>query len=62
MSAELPLIAKDAQALIEGLVASHGDQLRRILLARARNTVDVQDITQERHGWTGAIEDEYADL
>jgi RNA polymerase sigma factor (sigma-70 family) len=39
--------AKDAQALIEGLVASHGDQLRRFLLARVRNIADVPDITQE---------------
>jgi RNA polymerase sigma factor (sigma-70 family) len=41
------LRAKDAQALIEGLVASHGDQLRRFLLARVRNISDVPDITQE---------------
>jgi RNA polymerase sigma factor (sigma-70 family) len=41
------LPAKDAQALIEGLVASHGDQLRRFLLARVRNVADVPDITQE---------------
>jgi RNA polymerase sigma factor (sigma-70 family) len=41
------LPAKDAQALIEGLVASHGDQLRRFLLARVRNIADVPDITQE---------------
>lgn len=39
--------AKDAQILIEGLVASHGDQLRRFLLARVRNISDVPDITQE---------------
>ena len=39
--------AKDAQALIEGLVASHGYQLRRFLLARVRNIADVPDITQE---------------
>ena len=38
---------KDAQTLIEGLVASHGDQLRRFLLARARNIADVPDIAQE---------------
>ena len=43
----MPLPAKDAQALIEGLVASHGDQLRRFLLARVRNIADVPDITQE---------------
>ncbi len=47
MNRELPLPAKDAQALIEGLVASHGDQLRRFLLARVRNIADVPDITQE---------------
>jgi RNA polymerase sigma factor (sigma-70 family) len=41
------LPAKDAQALTEGLVASHGDQLRRFLLARVRNIADVPDITQE---------------
>jgi RNA polymerase sigma factor (sigma-70 family) len=41
------LPAKDAQALIEGLVASHGDQLRRFLLSRVRNIADVPDITQE---------------
>jgi RNA polymerase sigma factor (sigma-70 family) len=41
------LPAKDAQALIKGLVASHGDQLRRFLLARVRNIADVPDITQE---------------
>jgi RNA polymerase sigma factor (sigma-70 family) len=41
------LPAKDAQALIEALVASHGDQLRRFLLARVRNVSDVPDITQE---------------
>lgn len=39
--------AKDAQALIEGLVASHGDQLWRFLRARVRNIADVPDITQE---------------
>jgi RNA polymerase sigma-70 factor (ECF subfamily) len=43
----MPLPAKDAQTLIEGLVASHGDQLRRFLLARVRNISDVPDITQE---------------
>jgi RNA polymerase sigma factor (sigma-70 family) len=43
----MPLPAKDAQTLIEGLVASHGDQLRRFLIARVRNISDVPDITQE---------------
>ena len=47
MIRELPLPVKDAQALIEGLVASHGDQLRRFLLARVRNIADVPDMTQE---------------
>jgi RNA polymerase sigma factor (sigma-70 family) len=47
LSAELPLSAKDARALIEGLVASHGNQLRRFLFARVRNVADVPDITQE---------------
>jgi RNA polymerase sigma factor (sigma-70 family) len=47
LNQESPLPAKDAQALIEGLVASHGDQLRRFLLARVRNIADVPDITQE---------------
>jgi RNA polymerase sigma factor (sigma-70 family) len=41
------LPAKDSQALIEGLVASHGDQLRRFLLSRVRNIADVPDIAQE---------------
>jgi RNA polymerase sigma factor (sigma-70 family) len=41
------LPAKDAQALIKGLVASHGDQLRRFLLSRVRNIADVPDIAQE---------------
>jgi len=41
------LPAQDVQALIEGLVASHGDQLRRFLLSRVRNIADVPDITQE---------------
>jgi RNA polymerase sigma factor (sigma-70 family) len=41
------LPAKDAQTLIEGLIVSHGEQLRRFLLSRVRNTTDVPDITQE---------------
>jgi RNA polymerase sigma factor (sigma-70 family) len=41
------LIAKNAQSLIEGLVATHGDQLRRFLLNRVRNVADVPDLTQE---------------
>ena len=39
--------AQDVQTLIEGLIASHGDQLRRFLLARVRNVADVPDIAQE---------------
>jgi RNA polymerase sigma-70 factor (ECF subfamily) len=41
------LPAKNAQTLIEGLIVSHGDQLRRFLLSRVRNVADVPDITQE---------------
>ena len=37
----------DPQALVAGLVASHGEQLRRFLLARVRNAFDVPDIIQE---------------
>lgn len=33
--------------MIEGLVATHGDQLRRFLFARVRNVADVPDIAQE---------------
>ena len=47
MNRESPLAAKNAQALIEGLVASHGEQLRRFLHSRVRNIADVPDITQE---------------
>src|ERR1700736_7056034 len=35
------------QALVLGLVTSHGEQLRRFLLARVRNAYDVPDIVQE---------------
>ncbi len=38
---------KNAQTLIEGLVATHGEQLRRFLLSRVRNITDVSDLTQE---------------
>lgn len=41
------MAAQKAQSLIEGLMASHGDQLRRFLLARVRNRADIPDITQE---------------
>jgi RNA polymerase sigma factor (sigma-70 family) len=47
MNREPPLAARDAQVLIERLVISHGDQLRRFLLARVRNFADIPDITQE---------------
>jgi len=43
----MPLPAKDAQSLIEGLVASHGNQLQRFLLSRVRNIADVPDLAQE---------------
>ena len=43
----MPLPDQHSQALTEGLVASHGDQLRRFLLARVRNVADVADISQE---------------
>jgi RNA polymerase sigma factor (sigma-70 family) len=41
------LAVEDPQALLAGLVASHGEQLRRFLLARVRNAFDVPDIIQE---------------
>jgi RNA polymerase sigma factor (sigma-70 family) len=41
------LPAQDVQSMIDGLVASHGDQLRRFLLVRVRNVADVPDIAQE---------------
>jgi RNA polymerase sigma-70 factor (ECF subfamily) len=39
--------AADNQAFVLDLVASHGEQLRRFLLARVRNASDVPDIVQE---------------
>lgn len=39
--------AESTQTLVESLVVSHGQQLRRFLLARVRNTADVPDIVQE---------------
>lgn len=39
--------ALDGQTLVTNLVASHGAQLRRFLLARVRNLADVPDIVQE---------------
>ncbi len=37
----------DARSLVAALVASHGAQLRRFLLARVRHTADMPDILQE---------------
>ena len=37
----------DPQTLVADLAATHGDQLRRFLVARVRNVVDVPDIVQE---------------
>lgn len=39
--------AETTQSLVEALVASHGQQLRRFLLPRVRNVADVPDIVQE---------------
>jgi RNA polymerase sigma factor (sigma-70 family) len=41
------LTVEDTQTLVTGLVASHGEQLRRFLLARVRNVADVPDMVQE---------------
>jgi RNA polymerase sigma-70 factor (ECF subfamily) len=41
------LAVEDTQTLVSGLVASHGGQLRRFLLARVRDVADVPDIVQE---------------
>jgi DNA-directed RNA polymerase specialized sigma24 family protein len=41
------LPAESTQTLVESLVVSHGEQLRRFLLARVCNTADVADIVQE---------------
>jgi RNA polymerase sigma-70 factor (ECF subfamily) len=38
---------EDHQSLVASLVESHGQQLRRYLLARVRNAADVPDIVQE---------------
>jgi RNA polymerase sigma-70 factor (ECF subfamily) len=38
---------EENRALVAGLVASHGQQLRRYLLMRVRNAADVPDIAQE---------------
>jgi RNA polymerase sigma factor (sigma-70 family) len=39
--------AESTQSLVAGLIASHGPQLRRFLIARVRNVADVPDIVQE---------------
>jgi len=41
------LRADDLQTLVADLAGSHGDQLRRFLVARVRNVADVPDIVQE---------------
>jgi RNA polymerase sigma factor (sigma-70 family) len=41
------LSVSDARSLVAALVASHGAQLRRFLLARLRNSADMPDILQE---------------
>jgi len=41
------LPVEDPQTLVATLVATHGNQLRRFLLARVRNTADVPDLAQE---------------
>lgn len=38
---------EDPQTLVADLEATHGDQLRRFLVARVRNVADVPDIIQE---------------
>jgi len=37
----------DPQSLVTGLLETHGQQLRRYLLSRVRNSADVPDIVQE---------------
>jgi RNA polymerase sigma-70 factor (ECF subfamily) len=41
------LTAESKQSLVAGLVLSHGEQLRRFLVSRVRNSSDVPDIVQE---------------
>ena len=41
------LRSEDPRALVADLVVSHGDQLRRFLVARVRNAADVPDIAHE---------------
>jgi len=41
------MIVDSKQILLTGLLASHGDQLRRFLVGRVRNASDIPDIIQE---------------
>lgn len=41
------MTAESKQALVAGLVLTHGDQLRRFLVSRVRNPADIPDILQE---------------
>lgn len=41
------MAAPDKQTLVEGLVQSHGEQLRLFLLRRVRNRADIADLVQE---------------
>jgi RNA polymerase sigma factor (sigma-70 family) len=41
------LAADSKQTLVTGLIQSHGDQLRRYLASRVRNSADIADIIQE---------------
>lgn len=41
------MVAQDAQELVDRLAASHGAQLQRFLIARARNFAEVPDLVQE---------------
>ena len=43
----IDLSAPEKQDLVTGLVATHGDQLRRFLVRRVRNTADIPDLVQE---------------
>lgn len=41
------MTAETKQTLVAGLVVSHGEQLRRFLMARLRSAADVPDVVQE---------------
>lgn len=41
------MTADSGEAMVAGLVASHGTQLRRFLASRVRNSADVPDLIQE---------------